>query len=586
MRMNFIKFAAGFGLALALVACGGGGGSSGTPSGAPSTSASSPVVTVVPANFIFSFDKSSISNGGSDAALLTVTVLDAARNILADVPVSVSVDSGVYTPVATKSDATGQVTGNISIGADKRNRTINVTMTVGTMTKTASVVVTGSRISVAALNATPQPGEIVTLNVSAYDSANIVIPNVEVNLSGTAGLTGSVNTGVSGTKIVTFLAPSNAGPYTVVADGLGVKASQSIQVIAGVGSIPNAVGDVSSASLTPDPTSIAPNTAGSAVNRARLSAKFLTANNVGIENMRVRFELVTPLLGNGESISTGSGTVYTSASGLAEADYIPGTRSSPTNGVSLRACYSAVNFTSVTDCPSFVVANLTVAGSSLGISIGTDNTMEKGLGGIAYLKKFLIQVNDAAGVAVKDAVVSASVDITHYGKGSNWASPYINIAVPSIRDFHSDYLPPSSPVNAVQSLPPSTYVPKRADATVTPVIVGEKIWCINEDWNRNGSLDMGEDINRDGIIQPRKAEIVVSYVSSNKTDANGQLLVQISYPQNMGRWLAYTVRATTSVAGSEGDASRSFVTDVLEGDVANGSFLTPPFGTNSCTSVF
>jgi len=583
--MNFIKCVAAFGLSLALAACGGGGGNPGTPIGQkPDVS---PVDTVVPASFVFSFDKPSIANGGSDAALLTVTVLDASRNILVGVPASVSVDSGVYTPVSTATDKDGKVTGNISIGSDKSNRTINVTMKVGSITKTAAVLVTGSRISVVALPATPQPGKPVTLNVSAYDSANTVIPNVEITLSGIAGVSGSVNTGDSGTKDFTFTAPDSVGDYTVVANGLNVTASQSVSVITGAGSRGTAVGVVSSASLTPAPTSIAPNIAGGTVNRTKLSAKFLTADNAGIENMRVRFELVAPVLGNGESISTGSTTVYTKASGLVEADYIPGTRSSPTNGVSLRACYSPVNFTSDTDCPHFVLANVTVAGSPLSISIGTDNKLEKGLGGIAYLKKFLIQVNDAAGNAVKDAVVSASVDITHYGKGQKWGSPYLNVAVPSNRDFHPDYWPPIFPLNSVRSLQESSYVPSSVAVVLADKTeVYETVWCINEDWNRNGSLDTGEDVNGDGIIQPRKAEIVVSYVTSNKTDANGQLLVQVSYPQNMGRWLAYTIRATTSVEGSEGDASGSFVTDVLDADVQNGSFLTPPFGKNSCRSAY
>jgi hypothetical protein len=210
--------------------------------------------------------------------------------------------------------------------------------------------------------------------------------------------------------------------------------------------------------------------------------------------------------------------------------------------------------------------------------------MVKGLGGIAYIKQFLIQVNDAAGVAIKDAVISTSVDITHYGKGADWSYGYIGVSNPNIRDYYSDWLPPSASSNAVQSLQASTYVPKTA--TTTPLVVGEKIWCINEDWNRNGFLDAGEDINHDGVLQPRKAEIVVSYVNGNKTDVNGQMLLQISYPQNMGGWLAYTLRATTSVAGSEGDASRSFVTGVLQADVLNGSFLVPPFGSGSCTSAY
>lgn len=516
-----------------------------------------------------------------------MTVLDSSNNVLSGVPVKVAVDSGFYTPVTSTSDITGQVTGNISIGSDKSNRTITATISVNGIgnPKLASVMVTGSRISVTSTNATPGPSASVDLNVSVFDSANVVIPNVDVSLGGDAGVAGMVNTGLSGSKVVKFSAPATVGDYFVTASALNVTSSQPIKVIANAGAVPNASGSPSSASLTPNPTSIAPNIAGEVVNRSRLSAKFLTASNTGIQYMRVRFDFVDPRLGNGETISTGTSTIYTDASGLAEADYIAGTRSSPTNGVVVRVCYSQFNFTSTTDCPAHVDANLTVAGPPLAISVGTDNTMEKGLGGIAYIKKFLIQVNDSAGVAVKDAVISASVDITHYGKGSAWSSPYnIGLTVPTIRDYYLDFLPPSAPSNALNSLQSSTYIPVVQDLTVKPQILGELIWCINEDWNRNGSLDTGEDINGDGTIQPRKAEIVVSYVSGNRTDANGQLLLQISYPQNMGGWLAYTLRATTSVAGSEGDASRSFVTGVLQTDVINGSFLTPPFGMGSCRS--
>jgi hypothetical protein len=71
-------------------------------------------------------------------------------------------------------------------------------------------------------------------------------------------------------------------------------------------------------------------------------------------------------------------------------------------------------------------------------------------------------------------------------------------------------------------------------------------------------------------------------VSGNKTDLNGQMLVQVSYPQNMGTWLAYTLKATTNVVGSEGTKERAFTTGVLQGDVPNGSFLTAPFGKNRC----
>jgi hypothetical protein len=414
---------------------------------------------------------------------------------------------------------------------------------------------------------------LTSLNIATRDSAGAPIPNVSLALSGTALATSSVTTDLSGNAVVTFVAPSSAGTYSVIATALGTSVTKIVEVVGGVISKPPAVGTVSAATLGPNPTTIQPNAAGATINRSKLSAKFQTAVNAGIENMRVRFEIVPPALGNGEAISTGDAVVYTNAAGVAEADYIAGTRSSPSNGVKVRACYSSRDFVSPKDCPNEVAATLTVAGAPLSISIGDDNLLVKGLGNIAYIKQFLIQVNDAAGVAVKDSIVSVSVDITHYGKGATWGSPYSLVPIPSIRDVHPDF-PATRPMGVVVSLQDSN----------TPPVANQNIWCLNEDLNRNGFLDTGagEDINSDGSIQPRKAEVIVSYVNGNKTDANGQLLVQVTYGQNMGRWLAYTLRATTGVAGSEGDAAKSYVTDVLERDGPNGSFLTPPFGSRSC----
>lgn len=553
-----------------LSACGGGGGSPGAVPGVTDTVTSASVADVV-----FELDKATIVNTGTDAAELTVSVLDAGRNVMAGVPVQVSLSpDGVFQKAAGDvTDSKGQFVGLITIGANKANRVITASIRVGTLTRTASIQVTGSQISLTPVPATPTPGQSVSLNIATRDSAGAAIPNVSLTLGGTAVAPGSANTDLSGNAVITFVAPSSVGTYTVVVTALGTSVTKIIEVIAaGASGKPAAVGVVSTSSLTPNPTAIKPNAVGSTTNRSKLTAKFQTADNATIANMRVRFEIVPPALGSGEAISTGDATVYTDAAGVAEADYIAGTRSSPTNGVRVRACYSATDFVSPTACPNAVEATLTVAGDPLGISISDNNLLEKGLGDIAYIKKFLIQVNDAAGVAVKDAIVSASVDITHYGKGVVWGDPYLAVSKPTIRDIHPDYLPSPMPADAVATLQASN---------VTPV-AGQNIWCLNEDWNRNGFLDAAEDMNMDGSIQPSKAEVIVSYVNGNKTDANGQLLVQVSYGQNMGRWLAYTLRATTGVAGSEGDAAKSYVTDVLEADVENGSFRTPPFGSGSC----
>ena len=595
---SFLVSAQGLLLAI-LVGCGGGGGNPGTPSGGngavgstnpagTSTSVvatptlATPTAVISAADFIFELDKQSISSAGADKALLSVLAVDSNRNVVANVPVSVAVDSGgVFSSVGVggATNSAGQFSGNISIGGNKTNRIIKATISVSGIVKTASIQVVGSQVSFTPVPATPAPGQAVTLNLESLDSAGASVPSVVIALSGSSGISASSTTDLSGKATVSFNAPSTPGIYSIVGTGLGVTTNRTIQVISpSGGSFPAAVGVVSSVSLSPQPSSIAPNQVGATANRAKLTARFLTPSNVGLQNMRVRFEILPPALGAGEALSTGASVVYSDAAGVAESEYISGTRSSPTNGVLLRACYKATDFTSATECPNSVVTTFTVAGTPLSISISDDNTISKGLGAIAYLKKYLIQVNDASGVAVKDAIVSVSVDITHYGKGRFSGANPLGDRAPNISD---SYVAVSGVGQLIVGAPAISVSPGTVTLSNNSTTFAN-VWCVNEDTNRNGSLDGGEDVNGDGVLQPRKADVVVSYVSGNTTDVNGQLLVQATYGQSFGSWLSYTLRATTRVGGSEGDASKSYITGVAKEDLPNGSFLTPPYGSSSC----
>lgn len=591
--MNLIKIFFLSLMAVFLVGCGGGGGSSGTNQGSggttPSTPSTTSTATVTVADFYFQLDKVSISNSGSDKATLSVTAVDANRNVVASAPVSVAVDSlASFSPTnGSSTNSSGVYTGVIGIGGDKSNRTITATITINKISKTASISVVGGGISITPVPATPAPGGTVTVNISLTDSAGMPIPSASLTLGGTLGAKGVVSTDLSGSYVMVVSAPKISGTYSFTAAGLGISSEKSIQVIdSGNSQILPAAGTVSSTVLQPQPSTIAPNASGSKTNRSKLSAKFVTADNSGIQNMRVRFQIVPPALGSGEEILTGDNTVYSDSAGVAESYYISGTRASPTNGVKLRICYKATDFISsdfdkdgACLLSTKVDTNLTVASSPVSINIGFDNKIESGLGG-SYIKKFLVQVNDSAGVAVSGAIISTSVDITHYGKGIYGGFYPAGYTV----------IPSSSPpvTQSVAMLSSGVVLGDFASNTVPgKITVGGvenyyNVWCANEDLNRNNFSDDGEDINGSGYLEPGKAAINISYVDGNITNSQGQLLLQVTYPQNMGTWLAYTVRATTSVSGSEGDASKNFVTAVAEGDVATGSFRLPPFGSGRC----
>lgn len=508
--------------AVLLSACGGGGGSAGnTGDGTASTISSIEVQA----------DKNTITNSGLDSALLTITALDANRNPVAGAAVSVSLSSGIYTANLTETDSSGKVTGKVSAGENKSNRSISASIKIGGQTRVVPIAVTGSKISVAATPAVPTPGASVTITAKVVDVNGNGITGSVVKFSGTLGFSQELTSDTNGNVVGTLAAaPAAPGSYTLNAEAAGVTGSSTIQVsLPGNSGIPDAVGVISSASLAIVPNTIGPNAAGVTTSRAGLRAVFQDASNKAIANVRTRFEIVAPGLGAGEFISTGDATVYSNINGEALSEYVAGTRTSPTSGVLIRVCYGFTDASIAGGaCPNSKVTSMTVANQPLSITLGEDNVIAKGNGGLTYIKRYDIAVNDAAGNPVSNAPLSASVDITGYYKGA---------------------------------------------------FAGPRILCANEDTNRNGFLDAGEDVNFNGTIEPRKADVIIYFESGTAvTGSNGRSVVLVEWPQNVGTWLPFNITVSTSVAGSEGSFTKPFLTSVAEDDVVNGSFLVAPYG--------
>lgn len=539
--MNFLKYLWVVVLAVALAACGGGGGSAGTVPGTP-TPVPGTTPTIAVSSFVYQLDKNALNNSGVDEALLTVTALDVNNNPVSGATLQVAVDAGIYTPNSVSTDGRGQASGKISIGGNKSNRDIKATLTVNGKSQVVTIPVTGSQLTLSPIPASPVPSGSMTLTIKVTDVNGKGIANTSVKLGGTLGFTQSLTTDSNGNATAVLgAAPNTAGTYSIDVTASGVTDSRNVVVVdTSGGGIPDAAGMISSASLAIVPNTIAPNTTGSTTNRAGLRAVFLNSTNQAIQNVRVRFEIVPPGLGSGEKISTDTATVYSDVSGVAVADYVAGTRSSPTNGVVIRACYGNTDAEIAVDpCPKFKDATMTVASQPLSITMGDNNELVKGANNLTYIKKFDVAVADAAGNAVANAQISASVDLKQYGKGS---------------------------------------------------YAGPRFSCLNEDRDRNGFLDSSEKIavngqgDGDDTISPRKADVILSFVGASTTGTNGRATIQVEYPQNVATWLFYAIKVTTSVAGSEGTVEKSYVTTFVLGDDSNGSFLTPPYGVNDCST--
>lgn len=559
-------------LAVVLAACGGGGGSAGTTSNGGGSTPSGNART---ADFFLTLDKSTLTNTGAETVKLTVTAVDASNNVVSGAVASVSTDANtVYTPTSSQTDSVGKQEGQIGIGSDKTDRTVNVTVTINGKAKQTSFQIAGSKVAMTITPAVISPGSTAKASVRVTDAASVAIVNQTVTFTGALfGTTQQAKTDNNGNAEISFAAPAAVGSYAAKASASGSFAQANGQVGTSA-AIPDAVlpADVTP-SLEVSPNVLAPNIAGSSSNQSQLRFLAVNANNQPIPNVRVRFSIDSTGQGSDQSsISTGSSTVYTDASGVATAALVAGAIVSPTNGVVVKACYQASEFTSTSQCAQSVKSTLTIAQQALAVSIGNDNLLSAGSG--TYIKKFTITVADSAGRAVAGAPVDISLDITHYGKGQYGQSVTFSLDAADIYQ----YIPA-----------PTTATPP---VFTSPQAFGARVACINEDRNRNGFVDPGENINNSvdsngqATLEPRRSDILLSYADPavRTTNASGILLIQVEYSQRFATWLSYRIKASTNVSGSQGSAERAFVTTFLETDEPNGSFRLSPYGGGACNA--
>ncbi|HWH80605.1 MAG TPA: hypothetical protein VNU71_00045 [Burkholderiaceae bacterium] len=562
--MSFIKALGAAAVLLALAACGGGSsgeaGTSpfGTGSGSGTGGAGGGTTPIVATDLSLSLSANSVDNSGSKTVLATVTAVDASRNALPAVPVTFSVDNNAVAQASgTVTAAAGTVTATVSIGADRTNRIITVTATSGSLVRTASFQVTGAQLSANVITAVTAPGS--TGNSIQYrlvdaNAAAMVGQKITVSAAGLADVNGLTDN--SGVYIYNFTAPATTGNLAVTANAGGTSVISTILVQSTSGGAVPPAGSIQSASITANPSVVSVNSSTSSSNRSDARALFLGVGNAPVQNVRVRFDLPDPN-SIGGTLSTQSNVVYTDGNGVATTTYIPGTRSSPTDGVIVRACYSTTDFAAGT-CPNSVTTTLTVISEALALSIGTDNTISDGTGGLTFIKKFVVLVVDSSGQAKANVQLSASIDLVAYIKG------YFDGPGGWNRDSPSA-LHPVPVLGAIGFTGPT---------------------CPNEDTNRNGVLEtvngISEDINQNGQLDPRKSDVAVSFVGPSLTASNGTAVIQIEYPKNVATWVDYKILvAASGVSGTEGRTSWSGRLGADEGSftaTVAPAFVVSPYG--------
>jgi hypothetical protein len=503
------------------------------------------------ADLSLTLSATSLSNDGSSTIIATATAVDSNRNTLAEIPVTISPDNNASaTPSSTVTNEKGVVTAEIGIGADRSSRSVTVTATSGRLSRTATFQIIGANLTATPLPAVIAPGAPGRIDFRLVDVNSNPMASQAISITGLGAVSGTTDS--NGSFSYSYVAPTAVASLEITATAGGVSVTQPITVASGTGTIPPAMVTVRSPSLSASPSVVSVNTS-TTNNRAELRALFVGDGNVRVKNVRVRFDLNGDANNVGGTITSGTNVVYSDDTGVAAAAYVPGAKSSPGNGgLTVRACWSESDFP-LGACPNTSLVTLDVVDQPFSISPpGFNNLIEIGPSGLDYVKRYVIQVSDNVGNAKAGVQVSASVDLTRYFKGE-WQ------------------------------------------------VVGDK-WvkvsrgsCDNEDLNRNGVNEIYEngaveDANGNKTLDPQRASVVLSFEGSNVTNASGQVVLKIAYPQSLASWFEFNIQVTASgVGGTESRSSFSGVLPVLAAAVSDTdvepAFRLAPYGTQTSPVV-
>jgi hypothetical protein len=494
---------------------------------------------------------------------LTFTAADSKQVVIPGVALTLTSSLGNGLTATATTDSAGQAilqyTANTP-GSD------TITVSGAGASVTVAMTVTGSDEDLAFVSPAAATkvvvGQSQTLTVR-YRKSGVAQPNVVVNLAATIGKlsSGSVTTDASGQASVTVQS-SFAGSSMLSATlaGSPVQATLPISFIA---TTPKSL------VLQVTPTALAPNLAGSTSQQATVVAKVTDANSNPVAGSTVNFsQQADPSGGLLQQASA-----VTDLNGVATVQYLSGAESTASGAVLLKG-------TVASDATVYGTAAMTVNQSALFIALGTGNTITNS-DPETYEKNWTVYVTDANGVRVTNVPVTIKVIPNYFAKGymvwSESASQWVYAA--RLECPNEDG--PNNPgrVSSTDTSPIwSTLTPPPAPLVLKPA-----------EYNANGKLDPGEDLNGDGNLTP--GNVVRLNASTVTTDSNGAATITMRYAELYAPWIGVRLTATAIVSGTESTSFKDFPLDKLAGDfsvktVAPAGALSP-FGVdvNSCTDT-
>lgn len=568
-----------------------------------------PTVPVASISLIASSNQ--LPSDGGTVVTLSALVRDANNNVVENVPVTFSADSGLLRTLPLTDESGGGIArAELGTGGDPTNRPIEVTARTGNRADTVTINVVGTTLTLQGPDSVVQ-GDDVLFTASLRDSANQGLGGRTVAISSETGNTlsasslttnsqGQVNFTVTGTQggedtiSVSALDLGASAPLTVsgedsllfIAPLAGIEiplgALQQVTVEWLVGGAPGVgIVDFSTTRGTLSAAS-APLDAGG---RATVN---VSANTAGPATLTARVGAGPQVQRTVEFIATTPATIVVQASRFTVA---PGEQSTVVATVRDAAGNPVKNKVVQFQLQDITGGSLSV-GSAVTNSSGSAQTVYtagqtiSGSGDVIITA--IVQENPALTATAGLTVARREVDIS-IGTGNELFEPntasYEREFIVQVTDSQGVGVPNAQVQLSVRSkfYSKGFYVAGANDRWVpvsgVALVGGEQVLtpplrCPDEDFNNNGQLDATEDFNASGSLE---AGNVVS-VSPGEvvTNASGIALFRITYAQEFGNWVTITLNARAAVQGTEFQDSADHALEITAQD-ANVN-QSPPGG--------
>lgn len=473
------------------------------------------------------------------AQAFTVAALDASQNVAvsaADIT-QFAVDDLVR--IDDDADGVETITGRVT-AVDRTANTLAVTTTA--ITHGAAGGTMGSPATIARIDNEIAIGAAIS-NITRFQTAAVRLSGgtpagQTITFSTTRGFIDNPADGAAAATTATAATDANGMAFINIQQATGTSGTGGGVITASGPSGVSATQAFSVISTAPTKISLqaTPNAIPVSTGTSSILATVRDNDNNPVQDATVNFTL-SDASGGRLLASTG----ITNSQGQVSVTYAASSAPSARDGVSITATVPGC-------CTTASPVTLTVGGQALRIVLGTGNTIEADPSNpnTLYRLPYSVLVTDSAGnPPATGTTVSLLMESMAFQKGQ--------LTCP---------IAPWAPVYTLPTAP--------------------TFGCLNEDVNRNGILDGGEDSNINLILDPGN---VASVENSVILRADGTQVFSIIYPKDRANWVQVRLTAVVSVSGTESREVQTFVLPGAATDYDDCSIAPPgvtsPYGTSA-----